>query len=845
MIHRSDPDIVKRLNLFAAAAAIFSMMVGLSVLVGWTLNIAALLTWGAGTPMAPNAAACFVLAGFSLWLFREERKQPSKSSGKLAARAAAVMVSLGGLLTLMEQLFRRDFGINRLLLLRPPGPQVASFRILMSPIAAGAFLLLGVALLGIDWRTRRKKWPAQLLCLAAAFAPVFGLLGLIVGPRVSPTTLALPAVAGFVALTAGLLCSRPTWAIGGLLTRQSRGARLLRAALPAALVVLGLLGWLISKPLLSEVHFTWVEVTLLAIVTGAMLAGFIGWTALVVDRSDDEQRKVEEALHLDQEQVERLLAQIAQPESDAHLRRWVKSAVAVAVLLISVTGILSWHMMTQSAEDAAWVAHTYNVSRTLELALRHLDDVETGARGFALTGEEQFLEPFQSGKYAVSADLEGLRVLVSDNPGQGRRLDVLVEQTRNRLEAAEDLVALRKSSGQLQAAALERGRQLMDAVRTSIATMEMEETRLLEQRTRRARRARHFAESAVGLGSILGVIFLSIAGIAVRREIRATARAQAQVKALNAGLERRVEQRTAALAVEAAVREGTEAKLRSSEQMFRMLLDGITDYAVYMLDVEGRVVSWNSGAARIKGYSAKEIIGKHVSCFYTATDQERNCPQDSLREAADTGRFEGEGWRVRKDGSAFWAHAVITPVYQPDGSLSGYSKVVRDITTRKQAEEELKKQAALLDLAHDAILVRDLESRVVFWNRGAQHMYGWSAGEAEGRVTHSFLQTTFPVPLSTIEAVIASKGEWEGELRHRTRHGTEVIVASRWSLLRDERGSPTAILEINRDITDRKRAEAALSESEGRLAGVIASAMDSIITVDDQHLIVLFNRAAE
>ena len=298
----------------------------------------------------------------------------------------------------------------------------------------------------------------------------------------------------------------------------------------------------------------------------------------------------------------------------------------------------------------------------------------------------------------------------------------------------------------------------MDAVRTSIATMEMEETRLLEQRTRRARRARHFAESAVGLGSILGVIFLSIAGIAVRREIRATARAQAQVKALNAGLERRVEQRTAALAVEVAVREGTEAKLRSSEQMFRMLLDGITDYAVYMLDVEGRVVSWNSGAARIKGYSAKEIIGKHVSCFYTATDQERNCPQDSLREAADAGRFEGEGWRVRKDGSAFWAHAVITPVYQPDGSLSGYSKVVRDITTRKQAEEELKKQAALLDLAHDAILVRDLESRVVFWNRGAQHMYGWSAGEAEGRVTHSFLQTTFPVPLSTIEAVMSEQG---------------------------------------------------------------------------------------
>ena len=310
----------------------------------------------------------------------------------------------------------------------------------------------------------------------------------------------------------------------------------------------------------------------------------------------------------------------------------------------------------------------------------------------------------------MSADLEGMRVLVSDNPGQGRRLDVLVEQTRNRLEAAEDLVALRKSSGQLQAAAFERGRQLMDAVRTSIATMEMEETRLLEQRTRRARRARHFAESAVGLGSILGVIFLSIAGIAVRREIRATARAQAQVKALNAGLERRVEQRTAALAVEVAVREGTEAKLRSSEQMFRMLLDGIKDYAVYMLDVEGRVVSWNSGAARIKGYSAKEIIGKHVSCFYTATDRERNCPAGIVQGGGGHGRFEGEGWRVRKDGSAFWADAVITPLYEANGACAAIPKWCATSPTRKQAEEELQKQAALLDLAHDAIMVRDLEA---------------------------------------------------------------------------------------------------------------------------------------
>ena len=163
----------------------------------------------------------------------------------------------------------------------------------------------------------------------------------------------------------------------------------------------------------------------------------------------------------------------------------------------------------------------------------------------------------------------------------------------------------------------------------------------------------------------------------------------------------------------------------------------------------------------------------------------------------------------------------------------------------KHAEEEQRKQAALLDLALDAIFVRDLESRVSFWNRGAENTYGWSAAEATGRVSHELLQTRFPLPLADIEAAFQSKGEWEGELRHITREGDEVVVTSRWQLQRDECGAPTAILEINRDITERKLAEAALNESESRLAGVIASAMDAIITVDEQQCVVLFNRAAE
>ena len=837
---RSDPRLVKRLSVYVSFAAWSSIAIGLVGLIGWTLHIPALFTWGPARGMAPNTAACMVLAGISLWILRKRGGQPVGLTGKLAARTAAAIAGIVGVLALVEYVSGLDFGIDWLLIARPPLAGA-----IMSPVTAGTFLLIGTALLWIDLRTGRGDWPAQFLCVGAMMGAAFGLLGSVLGPEVPANTMAVPTVAGLFLLASGLLCSRADWAVGGLLTRRSQGARLLRRAIPSALAVLGVIGFSISKPLLADNHFTWVQVSVLAVFSSAFLAGFIAWMAFVVERSEAERRKIEAALDLGQEQLDRLLDRFEEPDSEAHLRLKARWAFTVAVFLTGLLGFLSWRTAQQASEDADWVARTHEVSALLGATLRHSVDAETGGRGFAETGSEQFLEPYVSGKLAVRQDLHKLRLMLAD-PQQTQRLNLLEEQSNAEMEDVETMVAARRNTGQVSSVeGFERGKRVMDAVRMTVQQMEARQRRLLEQRTERARAAQHFTGSAIALGSILGMLFLAIAGIVLSREIGVSARARAQVAALNTDLERRVAERTAALESEVAERTKAEAKLRASEEMFRLLLDGIRDYAIYMLDRGGRVASWNSGAARIQGYQAGEIVGQHVSCFYTETDRERNHPQESLREAAHSGRFEGEGWRVRKDGSRFWADAVITPLYEVNGDLRGYSKVVRDITERKRADDHLKNQAALLDLAHDAIIVRDLESRVVFWNRGAQQTYGWSSGEVCGRVTHDILQTKFPIPLADIEAILASKTDWEGELRHKTRHGAEVVVTSRWSLQRDEQGSPTAILEINRDITDRKRAEAALGESEGRLAGIIASAMDAIITVDSDQCIVLFNSAAE
>jgi PAS domain S-box-containing protein len=129
------------------------------------------------------------------------------------------------------------------------------------------------------------------------------------------------------------------------------------------------------------------------------------------------------------------------------------------------------------------------------------------------------------------------------------------------------------------------------------------------------------------------------------------------------------------------------------EESFRLLVESVKDYAIVMLDPEGRVVTWNAGAERIKGYTPKEIIGKHFSCFYPPEAVERGQPQHELDTAARDGRFEDEGWRVRKDGSKFWANAIITSLNAPDGSLRGFAKVTRDLTERKRAEEQIQQQS--------------------------------------------------------------------------------------------------------------------------------------------------------
>ena len=179
----------------------------------------------------------------------------------------------------------------------------------------------------------------------------------------------------------------------------------------------------------------------------------------------------------------------------------------------------------------------------------------------------------------------------------------------------------------------------------------------------------------------------------LRREIAERSRAQAELAQAKNNLEQRVEERTAEISAtnqiltqEIRRRAQTEDELRESEERFRLLIEGVRDYAIFSLTPTGYITSWNAGAEQIEGYQAAEIIGQHFSLFYTQEDLERGKPQTQLLRAANERRSEDEGWRVRKDGTRFWANTIITPLHDRKGKLIGFSKITRDLSERKQAE---------------------------------------------------------------------------------------------------------------------------------------------------------------
>ena len=295
------------------------------------------------------------------------------------------------------------------------------------------------------------------------------------------------------------------------------------------------------------------------------------------------------------------------------------------------------------------------------------------------------------------------------------------------------------------------------------------------------------------------------------------------------------------------------APFRTSEDLFRLMVENVQDYAIFMLDVGGRVATWNTGAERIKGYSAEEIIGQHFSRFYPPEDVQARKPERELQVAAAEGRCGDEGWRIRKDGSRFWASVAITALRGADGELLGFGKVTRDLTQRHEMERALRETDQRFRLIVEgakeyALLMLDPKGRVVSWNAGAERLKGYHAEEIVGQ-HHSRFYPPEDVRAGKPERALQQalvEGQWEDEgwrvRKDGSRFWANVIITP----LHDAQGTPLGFAKLTRDLTERRRAEAVLRQNEERLRLMVDSVKDyAIIMLDREGRVISWNAGAE
>ena len=294
---------------------------------------------------------------------------------------------------------------------------------------------------------------------------------------------------------------------------------------------------------------------------------------------------------------------------------------------------------------------------------------------------------------------------------------------------------------------------------------------------------------------------------------------------------------------------------------YRLLVEAIADYAIYMLDVGGQVTSWNLGAERIKGYTADEIIGQHFSRFYTDEDRAAAQPLRTLSTAAREGRFEGEGWRVRKDGTRFWAHVVVDPILGASGEAIGYAKITRDLTERRLAEESLKRSQEQLRLLVQgvtdyAIYMLDTDGRVSSWNAGAARIKGYTEAEIVGQHFSRFYRPEDRqrnAPAQALETA-SREGRYESEGWRVRKDGSLFWANVVVDAIHDESGRLIGFAKITRDVTDKREARRALElakeslfqsqklDAIGQLTGGLAHDFNNLLSVIVGNLAIVLRR---
>jgi PAS domain S-box-containing protein len=532
-------------------------------------------------------------------------------------------------------------------------------------------------------------------------------------------------------------------------------------------------------------------------------------------------------------ELNRLLDPPYEPRTEALLRRKVIRGCVAALLLAALPTFLFLHSMRQEVEDADWVTHTQVVLNTLAATAVDLMNEQAGAHGFALSGHKPFLQPYEAGKNAAQQDLDALRRLTADNPGEQRRLDVLGPQVRVEIEASDRLIAGRQQAGAVPTAIqLVAAQQLMDAARTTLREMEEAEQQLLVQRARKTLAARRLTISIMVIGSLLAMVLSVMAGFAIARQIGVDARTRTQVDALNASLEQRVEQRTAALQSEISGRKQAE----EARERLAAVVDS-TDDAIISKNLEGRITGWNSGAEKLFGYTSFQAVGMPMRLILPPGSAQREA--EILSGIGHGERpYHFDAVRIRNDGRNIDVSMTISPIKDSGGAIVGVSNIARDITARKQAEAALAVQAkelarfdlalqsqtallqCVLDSIGEGLVAADEHGQLFLWNPAAEKIIGLGMATLPSEQWpehYGFFMpgTLAPFPVEQIPLARAIQGEANttAEIFVRNPGRPEgALIETNAQPLRDKNGRLRGGVIAIRDITQRRKAEQSIGK---------------------------------
>ena len=488
---------------------------------------------------------------------------------------------------------------------------------------------------------------------------------------------------------------------------------------------------------------------------------------------------------------------------------------AVAAVMVAMASV-AFRGTFMSNESNRWARHTVLVLGNLKTLILDLSETESAYRGYIISGDSTYLQSFRAKVLKVTLDEAALHDATVDNPDQENALTVLATRIAEHTRLDETIINLRQAAG-LEAAAKvirdDANPRTMAEIEDAAAKVRTEELRLLAIRDADASRRSEQANGILVIGATLGVLIIAIAGWRVNRDSQR--------------------------------RQFAEDALRDSEIQSRMLVHEVQDYAICMLSPEGRIVTWNEGAERITGYGAAEIVGHDFSCFYGPEDQQRGLPGDILRTSIAEGRYEGQGPRVRKDGSRFIANVTVTTLHDPDGIPRGFSEITRDLT---ETEGSAAKYRGLLEAAPDAMVVVNEGGDIVLLNVQAERQFGYRRDELLGQQVKNIIPEGFAERLisdgtrSTADALAQQIGTGI-ELSGRRKTGGDFPIEIMLSPLHSAEG--ILVTAAIRDISVRKAAEGHLAQMEGRYRGLLEAAPDAIIVVNQAGDIVLLNVQAE